>query len=381
MARKQVLEKKRLHELEVIRTLAFVGVVLQHILGAYVRRAGVSFGENLFCGLVFGLCKYAVPAFVFVSGVVLFLNYYKKLDYWRFLKKRLGSIVLPYLIWAILYYLYQWWTAGSAPYGKREFVWRVLSGEVSYHTWYVILILQFYLFLPLIFALYGWMERRVRTRAGFAIACGCVGAAYLLLVSFPQVFQGIPVLGKLMYELRTKNFLYYLVYFLLGGVCACHLDAFRAFAKKVGAWLILPAAALYCYVEYRLFQDGFSPSGLNLNVMGSLNIRFFFFTMVCILLVYWAALALAERPGVRRVCGFVGRHSYAAYLAHAMVISCISGEIIKWAPQLAYPAFYGILTVLTLALSMAIACLFDWMYGGGRRTVVGIYRKISKKGG
>ena len=51
------------------------------------------------------LSRYSVPAFFFISGYGLFYTYAldKPFAYWSFIKKRLTSIGVPYVIWSLLY--------------------------------------------------------------------------------------------------------------------------------------------------------------------------------------------------------------------------------------------------------------------------------------
>ena len=58
----------------------------------------------------------------------------------------------------------------------------------------------------------------------------------------------------------------------------------------------------------------------------------------------------------------MGRHSYTAYLAHAMVIGKISLLLLENFPDMEYPAFYGILIPSSVAISLIIAWVFDLAY-------------------
>lgn len=374
---RQNATRDRIIELDAMRTLAFVGVVLQHVLGAYARRSGVSLPENIVIAVLFGLCKFAVPAFLFVSGVVLFYNYYGKLHYLQFLKKRLSSIVFPYLIWSVFYFLFEWHTQGEMP-GKRAFLMDIVTGDVSYHTWYVILIIQFYVFLPVIFALFSGLTRKIRTKMGWVCLLCAVCAGYVALLYIAPALEGVPILGEIFYTWRTKNFLFYLVYFLMGGLCALHLDAFRAFVRRAAPFLAVAALLLYAYVEWRFFQEGFAYRILNLNLMGSLNTRCFLFTVISIFMIYLLSIRISQNRKAQKVSAWIGKHSYTAYLAHAMVITQVSLTLVEHAPGISYPAFYSILTAVVLAVTLLTAWLYDWIYGSIKRRIVVQYNRTKK---
>ena len=351
----------RLRELEALRTAAFLAVVAQHVLGAYVRRPESTGAEQAAIGLLFGLCKFAVPLFLFLSGAVLFLRYYGKLEYGKFLGRRLLTILGPYLCWCVLYYLYGWIDLGVPPWGKREFLRLVLTCSVSYHTWYVGLIVQFYVFLPLIFALFRGLSRLCRTCRGLTLTVLGFCVLWAALMQFAPVFQGIPVLGWLLYDQRAQNGVYYLGYFLLGGICGLYRDAFHGFVRR---WLPALAAATvlgYLWSEWVLFRNGFAGGRIDLNWMGSLNLHMTFFSLASILLLYGLARMLSQAPDKGRWYCFVGRHSYSAYLAHAMAITYCSAQLLNW-KGLPLPVFYLLLMLLATALALLAGWAFDGVW-------------------
>ena len=67
--------RERIGELDVLRALAFLAVVLQHSLGIYIRSADVQLSESTMLGMLFNLSKFAVPTFVFLTGLTLLYNY------------------------------------------------------------------------------------------------------------------------------------------------------------------------------------------------------------------------------------------------------------------------------------------------------------------
>ena len=93
------------------------------------------------------MVRFAVPAFVFLSGYKLF-NRYKdeNIDLKKFYLSRLKKIVLPYVICYTIYYLYFYnkgWL-GEITYFKGLFL-----GELSAQFYYIIFTVQLYLLFPL----------------------------------------------------------------------------------------------------------------------------------------------------------------------------------------------------------------------------------------
>ena len=69
------MRKEKIFELNLLRSAAFLAVVAQHVLGVYWRDKGITPSGSILVGILFNLCKFAVPLLIFLSGIVLFYNY------------------------------------------------------------------------------------------------------------------------------------------------------------------------------------------------------------------------------------------------------------------------------------------------------------------
>lgn len=80
-----VNKKDKLLEPDILRTLAFAGVVAQHILGAYSRRANISLFAMKALSVGFEFTRFAVPVFVFLFSAMLFYQHFDELSYISYL--------------------------------------------------------------------------------------------------------------------------------------------------------------------------------------------------------------------------------------------------------------------------------------------------------
>lgn len=114
-------------------------------------------------GTVFNLVKFSVPAFIFISGLVMVYNYSHKINPLNFYRKRWKEICIPYLLWSLIYFTYYHWNSSGGVYTGRDLLYNLLTGSASYHLWFVILIMQWYLVFPLLVPFFRWMgERKTR---------------------------------------------------------------------------------------------------------------------------------------------------------------------------------------------------------------------------
>ncbi|MBN2221311.1 MAG: acyltransferase [Vallitaleaceae bacterium] len=332
--------KAKLYELDYLRSWAFLAVLFQHVWGS-VARYYMDSQTQLFIGISFTLGKFAVPLFVFLSGMVFFYNYYDKLNYLSFLKKRGVEIFIPYLFWTAFYLLEhkpktqildpEWWIVYL-----RSLVW----GSGKYHLWYIVMLAQLILVTPLIFKAYAWCENKIKKSRylgggkGLLILMGGLSIAYLLFVTkYYEWFCHTPWewLNIRLMKSFSLNALSYLIYFLWGGVVARNYESFKAFIVKSFYWLGLATVLLYAYITQRALQEGYQEGKIQLNVFGSLNVRFYLWTMVSIFFLYRIALYLTEQykksKQVRNLpplIALMSNYSYWIYLVHPFGLSTAS---------------------------------------------------------
>ena len=92
-------------------------------------------------------------------------------------------------------------------------------------------------------------------------------------------------------------------------------------------------------------------------------------TMITILFLYGVAEWLTRWRMVQRVCGFVGKHSYEAYLAHVLVLTRCSRFLLDHWPEMNRYLFYAVLTVCTIVGAVLIAWAVDSLVAVARRGV------------
>lgn len=90
------------HEIDCLRGLACLVVLMRHMRVFWYADCGV-FPEGWFHGLSF----FAVPAFFFISGYALTLNYKDNLEIKSFYKKRFITLLPIYFTWPFFTILFQ----------------------------------------------------------------------------------------------------------------------------------------------------------------------------------------------------------------------------------------------------------------------------------
>ena len=150
--------------IDTLRGWSIFGVICVHFAGSFVTTDAYAWSPSFYLGLAlnqgFG---FAVPLFVFLSGLLAGLSRsaHSLGDYYR---GRLWRIGFPYLLASIASFIflnhYATWQAIPGLGAKFTWLWQhLLFYGVEPTLYFIPLILQLYLFQPLLKALPHWLQR------------------------------------------------------------------------------------------------------------------------------------------------------------------------------------------------------------------------------
>ncbi|OXM84262.1 acyltransferase [Paenibacillus rigui] len=229
-----VKKKTKLLELEIVRAIAILAVLIIHGTSEATVELPVGSGSQALYLAVNKLSNFAVPVFIFISGLVLFYRYH---DDWSgkqavtFYLKRVKQVLFPYLIWSLFYYLYNQWIFDRANlhFNLTEFGELLPWADASYHLYFMVIIVQFYLLFPLLVSLcrrWSWFAKSL-----FPIGI-VIQAAFYSYNRWVEPLGHVPSLCVTYFSL-----------FALGGYLGMHYDAFVAWINKHIRW-VLPLSLL-----------------------------------------------------------------------------------------------------------------------------------------
>lgn len=348
------MRKAKLKEIEVLRGLAFLAVVMQHVIAGLFYQPGLSPGVLTVGTTFLGLTRYAVPLFVFITGVVLFYNYDGKLNFGSFLLKRFRQVVVPYLAWTVFYYV--WIALLSGVSAKTtwmqlyDILHLALTGKASYHLWFMVMIIPFYLLFPLFRLL---LPKRGSWKVHLAVVAGIFIINLLLVYALSQgkIFSDNPNLSFI-FNYLDRNFVFWIFYFMLGGWVGMYYEQWKTFVRKT--WIFSAGLLALCMVQIYFkvaeINEGVkdNPYLFSSNVTAPLKPFMMATILLLILLVFLLAEKIAAGSGwTARLLGTFGKYSFGAYLAHAFVLNLVSGSVV---------AYLGVLGVYTQTIVAFLLC-------------------------
>lgn len=146
---------KRFKEFDILKGIAITAVVLIHVTSHGIHAFDRTSYLYFFYLIANRLSQFAVPTFIFASCVLLsyiYRNDFRTITFAKlktFYTKRFTRIIPPYLIWTLIYLIVRNIESnGSITITLENYSNFLLRGDGYYHLYFVVVILQVYIFLP-----------------------------------------------------------------------------------------------------------------------------------------------------------------------------------------------------------------------------------------
>jgi len=364
------LAKAHVGEVDYLRVFGLISIVVIHSLGFFLSIPGNDNFERLFVNLL----RYGRFVFMFVTGMVLFYNYHEReLNTYRFYKRRLRYLVLPYGVWTAVYLLLNNWAyinwfhpAGFAAVWWQNF----LNGNACYHLYYIVVTIQFYFFLPLIILI--CKPRRPRLWVAGILAGGLFLCAiyYFILeargAGINALVAGTPWASFTGWVLQYKDRLLvsYLPIYLLGGLAGVYLEDCRKWLAEhqrlIWSGLFLSAGVVigeYFYFYRHLGQSW----GLTVSVFKP---AIYLYAIAVIAVMFRLSLVMERRGFLQGPVKILAANSLGIYLMHPAVLRLQHPFLMKVLQVL--PGYFWVF--IDSLVAVGISCLISFMLGSNKYT-------------
>ena len=297
----------RLAGADALRAVAALGVIVVHTTHWAMQDTGADRAVWYSTTL---LARFCVAAFVVLTGLVLAHRYGGQRLGGAFLLRRTRRSVVPWLVWAPLFCLFDLFLTGEVDHTWSDVRdWWSLGGG---HLYYLILVPQLYLLMLV------WPSRR---RSAVALAGGLLAVQVALDTYRLYVPIGGAVLHQAVLNHGFEEFPFWIGFFAVG-VAAGHVLRGRRRSRGVPAWPFVVAvpltAALLLWVDQRGMASPYYATGTGAFLRPTIVP---FVLAVCGAVVFGAPALLRRMPRLDRATGLVSRHSLGIYVVHPMLLA------------------------------------------------------------
>ena len=329
--------KIRFDNLDLLRIISCVFVVLIHVTAIWLSNNEVINNDNLFFFVfVNSIAKFSVPVFFMLSGFFNLSND-KNLNYKEFYKKSFYKILLPCILFSVFYSIIKvlecFFSDGDFVLVLKE----IFSGNLG-ALWFLYALIPMYLLTPLIIILKNNIEKK-----HFIIFC----IIYFLYSSVSGLFSEFSVAWSL------GNSFNYLGFYLIGYVIG---EKFIN-SKKIGKIpfiLILIFAVILGFVNSYIIY--------NFNYIHKFDfdfsINFNIINVLYSILIFILFINLKFEKKIQ----FFSNYTFYIYLIHPFIISIIVRIVpmnfIICNPYISFVLIFIIVFICSLIFSI----IFDYVY-------------------
>lgn len=302
---------------------------------------------------------------MFMTGLVLTLNYYNRKNNWLlFWKKRYLGVGIPYLAWnAIMLSLTALFSQGSFSIGSLFTKWLhyVQYGD-HFYMYYLLVTMQLYLVFPLLLKMFKHFEKGngqlvILMTSIFIQACLMIGIKYWL----PHIDTSS---WWYLFSNYGFNIGVYQVYFIAGAYTAIHYEQVEALIMR-NYRLICSLALTLALGTILLYQGDITILGLSEAAAHSPHQPYILIYALCMIaFVFWLGRKYAYSrsnglwPWLDHLVHLGAKLSFGIYLAQTIPISILA-EFLSWA-QLSNATLMVLGPILYL-LAAALAFLIAWI--------------------
>lgn len=307
-----MMKQEKHEELNYFNAISCLAVILIHVLSYSVvalQKQSWQFAAVFF---PWQIAAYVVPAFLFCGAVKLsFQINESKLPSWPvYMKRRIQKVYLPYVVATVVYFLV-FGIFGKLGLSLKQLLHYLLVGDVSAPLYYIIVVMQFYLLLPL----WKWLVQKIPA----SIALPAAAMIYMLM---PQEASAVTQIG-VAFRYTDRVFPTYLVFWVLGLYVGKHYesvsDALNGHRKAAGCSMLL--VLLFAFVSYRLNLEAKSPLGTGGMKMFSDVLTILGLLSLCL----WIQQSKHER--VKKLLAAIHTVSFPVYLYHCLFLELGNGAL------------------------------------------------------
>ena len=334
-------QTERVVAVDFARIVSMLSVILLHATSGYIfissklSLGGIPLGYMINQGV-----RYCVPLFFVLSGLSLELSFRAE-SVATYLSNRGKKIVLPYLLWTVVYYLQQ-----MDHFVLHDLLQTIFLGTAAPHLYFIVALVQLYIvYIPL----RHWIQSNsyMVLVTAFFISFFCQWAVYLMV--FKTYILPIAVRPYIL-----KTWMPWVFYFVLGMFLAKKWSIWAKFARKYSMlWIVLSVLFVGFYII-----DSHVTNSYDLSVKPVL----FIYVPLIFLCLCGIGEWVSNRQGLSSVVLFLSKHSMTVFFSHVLILNYLRERY-----HLTGNVGMILLCTLVIVLSILFSLVYDWVFNRIKR--------------
>lgn len=343
-------KRKHIDELYYIRAIAALGILIIHATGVFAVYSEFN-SKTMYLGVFANqFFRFGSPIFMMISGLVLFYNYrsMEEFDAKGFYKKKLLYIIIPYILWSIMYFVYKNYGGGMI-FNKEQIIIlfkEILNGNSFPHLYFITLIVQFYILLPLFIK---FLTKPMREKPiKLTVILFSLQAIILIYGRYFRNFNARGIVG-LFNVYYWKSVFGWFFYFLGGGILGIHYDKIVEFIEKNIKPLFLFYIITTCFYLGQVYYNILKTGGRDYyDNFGSIRPETLIYAMATMPILIWVTRRMV---GKFKTIKTFGTYSLGIYFAHPIVLEAIKIKVFGRYPNIfGYSRLTSMFTLVSLGI-------------------------------
>ena len=298
---------KKTVELDYMNAIACLLVILIHVMSAGVDSIKEMTWQTALIYFPWRIAAFVVPLFLYTGAVKMAMQFEERRVtgkvYIRYALRRIWKIFIPYVVWVCIYYFY-FLSIGYVHGGAGEFFSCLFSGSLAAPFYYVIIIMQFYLLMPL----WVWIMRRVPFYLSFAASL----FIWFVMEYYPDMTAALGI----DFPYGDRIFPTYIVFWVLGLYAGKNYEKTVALltAKRWDKIACVALILIYAWIYYIKLLGRTVP-------LDTLNIKLIADVLSIIVLSYIGVKLTGAHRIVGKVFSALYKSSFFVFLSHSLFLT------------------------------------------------------------
>lgn len=329
---------KRLTAIDVFRGITILEVVTHHSSGMALRYLAPDTPAHEIVMIINRTLHFAVPAFVFLTSVILTKSLLAKFSPSRYFVRRLIRGAWPYVLWSALYIAWYVWTnqrPSESLLNWEQWQFYLLNGKASYHLYFLLVALEVYVLLPFLLPL-----ARYRPSIGQMLFLGFSLQMGIFFINREYLNMPFP----------ASTVFWYMLPILVGVAVGSRLGEFTEWYKKYRTPLLAGLLTIYPFYIFasQAYLRGIEISPFVFNGLAWL------YSILVALLLFGAAHDFQHNTtpfwhNIKRFVARLGMVSLQIYLIHPAILQALE--------RIYLPMDNPLQTLLVIVLYAVVALL------------------------